>query len=56
MTIGNRKWIMAAVLGEGAGQAWLCSISDLPDLPGQEEEPPSKMLDGATWNWVQELW
>lgn len=39
---------MATMLEEGAGQDLLCSISDLPDLPGQEEEPVSKILDRAT--------
>jgi hypothetical protein len=35
---------MATMLGEGAGQDFLCSISDLPDLQGQEEELVSKGL------------
>lgn len=39
---------MAAMLGEGARQDLLCSISDLPDLPGQEKEQVSKVLDRAT--------
>lgn len=39
---------MATMLEDGAGQDLLCSISDLPDMPGQKEEPVSKILDRAT--------
>lgn len=40
----------------GKGRPRLTMYYFRPGPPGQEKEPASRMLDRATWNWVQNLW